>query len=170
MLGPRQYYLGDPCGDWYSRGVKKELNDLSATLGFGERIGARCRGGEVIELIGDVGAGKTTLAKGIARGLRIDEDVQSPSFTLSREYVARDGLELHHYDFYRLAVPGIMSHELAESIADPRVVTVIEWAETVADVLPDDRLKIHLQPTAEGESRDATIEAPSGWDYLELAT
>lgn len=120
----------------------------------------------MIELIGDVGAGKTTLTKAIASGLEIDEDVQSPSFTLSREYDARDGLRLHHYDFYRLMEPGIMSYELAESLTDDKTVTVVEWADTVSSVLPKERIVIRLQSDAETEARHVDIEVPKAWDYL----
>lgn len=128
------------------------MKELGAALG-------RClRGGEVIELRGDVGAGKTTLVKGIGRGLRVDEDIQSPSFTLSRIYDGRDGLSLHHYDFYRLSEPGVMSYELAESIANPAAMTIVEWAETVAEVLPDSRCRITIVPTSDGQGRDVTLD------------
>src|SRR5689334_12645084 len=103
---------------------------------LGKKLGTLLKGGEVIELVGDVGVGKTTLVKGIAEGLGINEDVQSPSFTISRVYAARDDLWLHHYDFYRLSDPGVMRYELAESIADAKSITIIEWADTVHDILP----------------------------------
>lgn len=111
---------------------------------LGERIGKLLRGGELIELVGDVGAGKTTLTKGIAAGLSIDEDVQSPSFTISRLYEARDNLRLAHYDFYRLSDAGIMAHELSEAVDDPAMITVVEWADAIQHVLPSERLQIHL--------------------------
>lgn len=116
---------------------------------FGQTIGALLHGGEVIELVGDVGAGKTTLAKGIATGLGVDEDVQSPSFTINRVYDMPSGLRLSHYDFYRLREPGIMAAELNETLHDPQGVTIIEWAEIASGVLPDDRLTIHI--TSPGE-------------------
>ena len=119
---------------------------------WGEALGARLKGGECIELVGDVGAGKTTLTKAIAKGMAIDEEVQSPTFTLSRIYET-PRLSLHHYDFYRLNEPGVMSYELAESISDPGAVTVIEWAETVASVLPAKRLIITLSYTPDGKAR-----------------
>jgi tRNA threonylcarbamoyladenosine biosynthesis protein TsaE len=134
---------------------------------WGESLGASFRGGEALELIGDVGAGKTTLTKGIAKGMGIDEDVQSPTFTLSRIYET-DNLSLHHYDFYRLSEPGVMSYELAESLADPRAVTVIEWAETVEDVLPKDRIVITLRYTPDGNARIVTAEVPDERKYLQL--
>jgi len=111
---------------------------------FGAKLGAFLKGGEIVELVGDVGAGKTTLAKGIAAGMGIDEDVQSPSFTISRVYDGLGGLHLAHYDFYRLHDAGIMANELHETAHDPKAVTVIEWAEIVSGVLPIDRLTIRL--------------------------
>lgn len=127
---------------------------------FGARIGALLRGGEIIELIGDVGAGKTTFVKGLAQGLDIDESIQSPSFTISRTYEARDHLRLAHYDFYRLDDAGIMKAELYESANDPTVVTVIEWADIAADVLPEARLTLQIIPTSE-TAREVTV-SPQG--------
>lgn len=118
-------------------------------IAFGAKLGALLGGGEVIELIGDVGAGKTTLTKGIALGLGVEEDVQSPSFTISRLYEARDNLKMAHYDFYRLNEPGIMSDDLDETVHDSQVVTVIEWSSIVSGVLPGDRLTIKITPTGE---------------------
>lgn len=111
---------------------------------FGTRLGAAFNGGEVVELVGDVGSGKTTLAKGIAQGMGVDEDVQSPSFTISRVYEAARGLQLAHYDFYRLSDAGIMEDELAETADNAATVIVIEWADIVKGVLPEDRLMIYL--------------------------
>lgn len=119
-----------------------EVTDEAATRALGTKLGRLLRGGEVIELVGDVGAGKTTFVKGLAKGLDIDEAVQSPSFTISRVYDARDGLMLAHYDFYRLSDAGIMANELAETTKDPATITVIEWADIVEGVLPTERLRI----------------------------
>ncbi|RYF28908.1 MAG: tRNA (adenosine(37)-N6)-threonylcarbamoyltransferase complex ATPase subunit type 1 TsaE [Chloroflexi bacterium] len=125
---------------------------------FGEKIGRTFRGGECIELVGDVGAGKTTLTKGIAKGLSIDEPIQSPTFTVNRMYEARDGLTLAHYDFYRLHDAGIMANELDEVANDPNTVTVIEWSGVVQDVLPADRLTFTITPTDEA-SRNVELIA-----------
>lgn len=103
---------------------------------LGRKIGSLLAGGEVFQLIGDVGAGKTTFVKGLATGLGVTDDVQSPSFTISRTYEARDDLVLVHYDFYRLSDAGIMSNELQETTNDPLAVTVVEWADIVEGVLP----------------------------------
>lgn len=117
---------------------------------FGEALGAALHGGEHIELVGDVGAGKTTLVRGIAAGLGINEAVQSPSFTINRVYdVPHRGLRLVHYDFYRLTDPGIMRDELSEALHDDATVIIIEWAGAVADVLPEDHLTIRITSTTE---------------------
>lgn len=125
-----------------------EVHSKEETQALAEKLGAQLVGGEVFELIGDVGAGKTTFVKGLAKGLNIDDDVQSPSFTISRTYDARDGLQLFHYDFYRLQDPGIMANELQEVVNDPTVITVIEWADIVEGVLP----KKHISFTFEAPS------------------
>ena len=138
--------------------MEKNVSSESAMRDLGKAIGERLKGGEVIELVGDIGAGKTTLTKGIAQGLGVDEDVQSPSFTISRTYDAgRDGLRLAHYDFYRLHDPGIMADELAEVMHDATVVTIVEWAEIVADVLEGDHIRIRITPTAE-TTRQVIVE------------
>lgn len=125
---------------------------------FGAHIGALVRGGEIFELVGDVGAGKTTFTKGLARGMEVTEDVQSPTFTISRTYTGRDALQLTHYDFYRLPDAGIMADEVGEVVRDPRAVVVIEWSEVVVNVLPEDRIRMTMRATAE-DSREVRLEA-----------
>jgi tRNA threonylcarbamoyladenosine biosynthesis protein TsaE len=124
---------------------------------FGAKLGGLLKGGECIELVGDVGAGKTTLVKGIAQGLEIDETVQSPSFTISRVYDTPHELRLAHYDFYRLHDAGIMADELREAAADTQAITIIEWADIVSGVLPSDRLTITIQATSESD-RTLTLD------------
>lgn len=138
--------------------VIKTIFGEQETRQLGEKLGALLKGGETIELIGDVGAGKTTFTKGLAVGLGIDEDVQSPSFTISHVYDARDGLLLAHYDFYRLNDAGIMADELMETSQDPTAVTVIEWADIVEDVLPADRIAISFAAPSE-DQRTLTMKA-----------
>ena len=126
------------------------IESESAMKTFGARLGALFAGGEVIELVGDVGAGKTTLTKGIAEGMGIAETVQSPSFTISRVYDdTMTGLRLAHYDFYRLHDAGIMAEELRETAQDSQAVTIIEWADIVSGVLPEDRLTITITAVTE---------------------
>jgi tRNA threonylcarbamoyladenosine biosynthesis protein TsaE len=126
-----------------------EVASETETRAVAKKLGSLLRGGEIIELVGDIGAGKTTFVKGLAEGLRVDEDVQSPSFTINRLYEARDGLRLAHYDFYNLSDAGIMKHELADALQDPTTITVIEWGEIVEGILPDNRLKIQIEAPTE---------------------
>jgi len=125
---------------------------------LGEHLGQLLKGGETIELIGDVGAGKTTLTRGIARGMHVGETVQSPSFTISRVYEAPGGRQLVHYDFYRLSDAGIMRDELQETAGSPDTSVVIEWADAVEDILPADRLTVTIAATGE-ESRRLTLHS-----------
>lgn len=105
-------------------------------LEFGEQLGSTIRAPFLIELIGDVGTGKTTITRGIAKGLGVANAVTSPSFTIAKRYAALDGRALAHYDFYRLNDPGLMSEDLSESINDPNTITVIEWGNSVNGFLP----------------------------------
>lgn len=116
---------------------------------LGARVAARLKGGDTIQLVGDVGAGKTTLVKGIAKGLGVVEDVQSPSFTISRVYDLPTGGQLTHYDFYRLHDPGILADELAETTGRTDGITVIEWADAVAGILPVEHITISITSPTE---------------------
>ncbi|HSX36746.1 MAG TPA: tRNA (adenosine(37)-N6)-threonylcarbamoyltransferase complex ATPase subunit type 1 TsaE [Patescibacteria group bacterium] len=129
-----------------------------------ESLGSNLRGGEAIELISDLGGGKTTFVRGLARGLGSPDKVHSPSFTISNEYRA-GALTLHHFDFYRLSEPGIMRDELAEVLTDPRAVTVVEWADIVEDVLPKDKLTVRIKTTGEND-RELSFEYPEQLKYL----
>lgn len=137
-----------------------EVNSSDEMIELGARLGGFVRGSEVLVLIGDIGAGKTTFTKGFAKAMGVLDDVQSPTFTISRVYETSHDITLAHYDFYRLSDPGIMRDELAESTHDSNVVTVIEWAEVVADVLPADTLSIVM--TATGESRRKVVLTAGG--------
>ena len=138
--------------------VEVQLNNEIEMKNFGQRIGRYLRGGEVIELVGDIGAGKTTLTKGIAVGLGIVEPVQSPTFTINRIYTTPTNLQLAHYDFYRLQEAGILAEEITEMMQDTDTITIIEWAGAVDAVLPKDRLRIEIRPTSE-MSRELVIES-----------
>lgn len=135
---------------------------------LGRIIGALVCGGEVFELIGDVGAGKTTLTKGIAEGLGVAEAVQSPTFTISRIYASPRNITIAHYDFYRLSEAGIMAEEIHEVMAQKDTVTIIEWAGAIHDVLPADRICIEIAATSETD-RNITMTATSPSSKVLLA-
>jgi tRNA threonylcarbamoyladenosine biosynthesis protein TsaE len=115
---------------------------------IGEQIGRALKGGEVIELVSDLGGGKTTFVRGLAKGMGSTDNVASPTYTIRREYRTQD-LTMHHFDFYRLQEPGVVQHELQEAIDDPSGVVVVEWADIVKGVLPKNRLTIHIKTTGE---------------------
>jgi len=93
------------------------------------------------------------------------DKVASPSFTLSREYRAGE-LTMFHFDFYRLNDPGIVANELAEVVGDPQAVVVVEWADIVEDVLPDERLTIHISSIDDTE-REFRFSCPESLRYLQ---
>jgi tRNA threonylcarbamoyladenosine biosynthesis protein TsaE len=122
------------------------------------------RGGEVIELVSDLGGGKTAFVRGLALGMGSQDAVRSPSFTLSNQYRA-NRLTLYHFDFYRLKEPGIMKDELAEVLDDPQAVVAIEWADIVEDVLPAKKLTVYIKALDE-QGRQLTFNYPDNLSYL----
>lgn len=143
-------------------------DNLDDTQAFAAAIGSLLRGREVLELISDVGGGKTTFVKGLAKGLHITDTVQSPTFTISRLYNGRDDLELHHFDFYRLNEAGIVADELAESLQQPNAIVAVEWGEIVHDVLPAHRMSIRLKSVGD-DQRIITVTTPQGMEYIDDA-
>lgn len=128
------------------------------------KLGAKLRGGEVIELVSDLGGGKTTFVRGLARGAGSTDRVASPTFTISREYETPHFV-IAHFDFYRLAEAGIVADELAEIVGDPKRVAVVEWGEIIHDVLPTDRLTIRIRMVSEA-ARELMFEYPDTLGYL----
>jgi tRNA threonylcarbamoyladenosine biosynthesis protein TsaE len=125
--------------------------DVDATRALGSVLGRSAERGDVVCLFGELGAGKTQLAKGIAAGLGVTDTVNSPSFVLMAEYEGR--LPLFHIDLYRLADA---VDALAGGLVDERQasgVTVIEWAERLGDRLPASRLDIRIDGTGDAPRR-----------------
>ena len=115
------------------------------TRKIGENIGHLLKAGDVVALTGDLGTGKTTLVKGIAKGLgvRDEEKVLSPSFVLIHEY---DGhKKIYHIDWYRLEHVEGADARLAEECFSQEAVTLIEWAERGKDFLPKEHIEIRLE-------------------------
>ncbi len=128
-----------------------ELASREATISLGEALGKQLTAGDVLVLDGDLGAGKTTFTKGLAKGLAIPDIIKSPTFTIIHEY--HDGrLPLYHMDAYRLENGGGEDLGLEEYF-DSDGVSVVEWAEFVEDELPDDFLAIHFKQTADENKR-----------------
>lgn len=140
------------------------------TVAWARAIGAHLRGGEVIELAGDLGSGKTTITHGLVEGTGSTDRATSPTFTVQREYHVppKPGRRLRtivHVDLYRLPDIGLMAHELADVIGDPTVCVVIEWADRAGHVLPAERLTVQLTATGEQE-RQVNVQYPDSLKYV----
>ena len=111
---------------------------------FGKRLGKTLERGDVLALVGELGTGKTTLTKAIATGLDISETVTSPTFTIVKEYNS-GRLPLFHFDVYRLENGGELIEIGGEEYFDAGGICVIEWADKIAEILPDDTKLILLE-------------------------
>ena len=127
------------------------------TKQLGERIGQAARPGTVIALIGDLGTGKTTLTKSIAGGLGVTETVTSPTFNIIREYKS-GRIPLYHFDVYRIADPDEMFELGYEEYFYGDGICVVEWADIIEDLLPEDAVIIHIERGASEEEREYRIE------------
>lgn len=137
------------------------LADQQATEALGARVGAVLRSGDVIALFGNLGAGKTTFARGLLRGLGFQGDVASPTFPIVQAYEDLD-VPVWHVDLYRIEDPSeIVELALDEARADTAL--VIEWPERLGSLLWADSLQLHLA-VAEGGGRALTARVPEAWD------
>ena len=129
-----------------------ETHGEDETIELGRRIAATLPKRAVVLLIGNLGAGKTTLAKGIISGLRAaePEDVTSPTFTLIHEY--GEG-RVYHIDLYRLDRPEEVATLGLDEIFDREAVVLIEWGERFPQLLPANRIEIQIEPLSEGSRR-----------------
>jgi tRNA threonylcarbamoyladenosine biosynthesis protein TsaE len=132
--------------------------NVNATRALAGDVARLSRGGDVIVLAGEMGAGKTAFTQGFAQALGVTETVTSPTFTLVQSYPADRGLTLHHLDVYRLDRMAEVSDLGLEELIDPRSVTVIEWGDAIVDVLPEDRLEIRFEFVADESERDVSID------------
>ena len=146
------------------------LADERATLALGAELAAMLQPGASVHLSGDLGTGKTTLVRGMVRGLGFAERVKSPSFTLLEPY-ANSRLTLYHFDFFRFRNPEEWHEAGFRECFNERAICVVEWPEKAASLLPPADLCIRLKMSPPG-GRDATIEAGSEvgrWWLTELA-
>lgn len=139
-------------------------NSVDQTQKLAMAIGGRLRGGELIELVSDLGGGKTTFTQGLAAGAGTKDAVASPTFTISRVYKT-PVFDIHHFDFYRLNNAGLAAYELHDVLYDPQIVVVVEWGDVVEHVLPEDRLTIRITQSGD-TSRVFTCEFPDSLSYL----
>ena len=128
------------------------LKNLEETKQFGREIAGKIKGGAVVCLEGDLGAGKTTLTKAIAAELGIDAfKVKSPSYTYFRKYKL-DGRNLYHIDLYRITeFDDLMQHEMEELFEEKGAIIIIEWPNRIEELLPEKRITIKLKHLNEHE-------------------
>ncbi len=146
------------------RTVRLESPSVEQTQRWATIMGHNLRGGEVIELVSDLGGGKTTFTRGLVAGAGSHDVVASPTFTVSRVYTTPQ-FAIHHFDFYRLPEAGLAAYELHDIIGDPHTVIVVEWGGVVVHVLPHDRIKIELTRTGD-TSRHVVISYPQSLGYV----
>lgn len=121
-----------------------ESSSPDETYGFASGLAEKIEPGTVITLDGDLGAGKTVFTKGFAYGLGISELVTSPTFTILQEY--NDGrIPLYHFDTYRIEDPDEMYEIGFNEYLDSGGICVIEWAELIKEILPEDAVKITIE-------------------------
>ena len=126
------------------------------TLDLARAVGELLRSGDVVSLVGELGAGKTVFARGVARAVGVTDLVVSPTFTIVREYEGR--VPLVHVDVYRIdAVQEL--HDLGfEEVVRDDAVTLVEWGDKIEGMLPGDRLDIRLAPGGADDERVVEIE------------
>lgn len=129
------------------------LENEESTKKIGEIIGEKLFNGAILCLNGDLGAGKTTLTKSIAKALRIDEDITSPTFTIVNEYT--DGsIPLYHFDVYRIGEADEMYDIGFDEYINSDGVCIIEWSSIIRDILPKERLEINLNYSGMGREME----------------
>ena len=136
--------------------MRLNLRGEAETIALGKRLGRRLKAGDLILLRGELGAGKTTLARGLAAGAGYRGRVSSPTFALAHRYKGKR-LTLHHLDLYRVAEGEDAELGLDELLADSRGAVVVEWPDTTGGRWPKDRLELTLSHFPGG--RRVTIKA-----------
>lgn len=133
-----------------------ETNTAKETFEFGKRIGQEAKPGQVYTLIGDLGVGKTVFTQGLAEGLGIEEPISSPTFTIVQIY-EEGRLPLYHFDVYRIGDVEEMEEIGYEDYFYGEGVSLIEWANLIEEILPDQYTEIRIEKNLE-----------KGFDYRKI--
>lgn len=138
------------------------LKDEQATLQFAAQLAASLpAGGLTIHLHGDLGAGKTTLTRGLLQALGYKGNVKSPTYTLVEHYQL-NGKPVFHFDLYRLADPEELLYLGIEDYLDQQALLLIEWPEQGGDLLPEPDLTVNLRYLTEGRELQLKPNSPAG--------
>lgn len=135
--------------------ISLETESAEETRRLGERLASTLEPGDIVLLTGDLGAGKTTLIQGVARGLEIHEQVTSPTFVIVREY--RGFIPLYHVDAYRLEKPSELSELGYEEFWHLPGIVMIEWGEKVASFFEPDLLQVNMRLSSADDRRQVEL-------------
>ncbi len=142
--------------------VRLHTSSSAATKALAGILAEQVRPGDLLLLVGELGAGKTTFAQGFALGLGVEEPVTSPTFTLARAYPGR--LPMNHVDVYRLERMAEVSDLALAELIDSNGVTLIEWGDAILAALPQLYLEVRLEFGDEPDDRDITVRpVGQGW-------
>lgn len=130
--------------------VKIITHSLEETISLGKRLGKLLRGGDCIAYKGDLGAGKTTLTRGISIGMGLGDEVTSPTFALVNEYRGRK-LSLIHFDMYRITSADDLETTGFFDYMDDDAVLAVEWSENISEELPDNAVEIDIRRLSDSE-------------------
>ena len=145
--------------------TRQYLNGESATLAFGRRLAKGLTGGSVVYLHGELGAGKTTMVRGILQGLGYQDTVKSPTYTLVESYFLTN-FTLYHFDLYRLGSPEELEYLGIRDLFDQKSVMLIEWPERGGDFLPVADIDINLAYHNGGRHLDCVAHSILGAQCL----
>lgn len=146
-----------------------KFRTLSAdqTRALARSLAALLQPGDLILLAGDLGAGKTTFAQGLAAGLGVEGPVTSPTYTIVQEYEGR--VPVAHVDVYRLERLQEVYELGYEELVDETRVTMIEWGDVVAHAFPPDHLLVRIDPVGVGDERAVVVECHGRWKHRQGA-
>jgi tRNA threonylcarbamoyladenosine biosynthesis protein TsaE len=150
--------------------LQKTLHTSSPeqTMRIAKVIGSNLRGGEVIELVSDIGGGKTTFVRGLAKGVGSRNHVSSPTFTVGQIYTSANK-KIYHYDLYRLSDAGLMQHEVQEALQDPSGILIVEWAQSIQSILPKNTITLHISYHEDDvDGRILNFRIPKQHEYVLL--
>lgn len=142
-----------------------DLPDEDASVAFAQRLAPLVAGGGTVYLHGDLGAGKTTLARALLRTLGVGERIKSPTYSLIESYAA-NGVALHHLDLYRIADPGELEWLGLADLTQGDSLLLVEWPERGAGALPAPDLSLHLAYAGAGRRLQAEAGSARGRAWL----